>query len=88
MGHALSDQWHQLMLRPLSKLTSNSCPSSCVPVVDALDECDGDGNVQIILQLLAEARSLKMVRLRVLLTSRPEIPIRHGFYQIPEARLG
>jgi hypothetical protein len=50
-------------------------------VIDALDECDGDNDIRAILQLLAEARSL----LRVFLTSRPEIPIRHGFYEIPEA---
>jgi hypothetical protein len=33
---------------------------------------------------LAEARSLKKVRLRVLVISRPEIPIRYGFCQIPD----
>jgi hypothetical protein len=33
----------------------------------------------MIVQLLAEARSLRSVRLRVFMTSRPEIPIRHGF---------
>jgi hypothetical protein len=54
-------------------------------IVDALDECDSENDIRTILHLLAEARSLKTVRLRVLLTSRPEIPIRHGFYQIPEA---
>ncbi|KAJ6200025.1 hypothetical protein J3E72DRAFT_161419, partial [Bipolaris maydis] len=37
------------------------------------------------LRYLAEARSLTKVRLRVLLTSRPEVPIRHGFRQVPEA---
>jgi hypothetical protein len=54
-------------------------------VVDALDECDDDSNIRIILQLLAETRSLEKVQLRVFLTSRPEIPIRSGFYQIPDA---
>jgi hypothetical protein len=33
----------------------------------------------------AEAQSLKTVQLRTLITSRPEIPIRHGFGQIPKA---
>ena len=37
----------------------------------------------MIVQLLAEARSIKTVRLRVFITSRPEIPIRYGFYQVP-----
>jgi hypothetical protein len=39
----------------------------------------------VILQLLVEARSLTTVRLRIFITSRPEIPIRHGFFDIPEA---
>ena len=38
----------------------------------------------LILQLLAEVRLLK-IRLRVLITSRPEVPIRYGFCQIPYA---
>ena len=84
-SQSLRDQWHQLVLRPLSKQDGNGCQSSYVLVVDALDECDDDNNVGIIIQLLAEARSLEMVRLRVFLTSRPEIPIRYGFCQIPDA---
>jgi hypothetical protein len=53
-------------------------------VIDALDECDNDKNIRIILQLLAEARSLKRVQLRVFVTSRPEVPIRYGYCQLPE----
>jgi hypothetical protein len=83
-SQSLRDQWHQLVLYPLSKLNCNACQCSYVLIVDALDECDDDNNVRIILQLLAEARSLKTVRLRVFLTSRPEIPIRHGMYRIPQ----
>jgi hypothetical protein len=84
-SQSLRDQWHHLVLSPLSKLSDSSRPASLILVVDALDECDSDSNIRIIVQLLAEARSLTRVRLRVLLTSRPEVPIRHGFYQIPDA---
>jgi hypothetical protein len=56
-----------------------------VLIVDALDECDNEDDIRTILQLLIEARTLKMVRLRVFLSSRPEIPLRHSFYQIPDA---
>jgi hypothetical protein len=84
-SQSLRDQWHHLVLSPLSKLSDSSRPASLILVVDALDECDGDSNIRIIVQLLAEARSLTRVRLRVLLTSRPEVPIRHGVYQIPDA---
>jgi hypothetical protein len=81
---SLHDQWRQLVLIPLSKLTDSVCPSSYILVIDALDECDDDNDIRVIVQLLAEARSLTTVRLRVFLTSRPEIPIRHGFYQMPD----
>jgi hypothetical protein len=40
----------------------------------------------MILQLLTEARTLKTVRFRVFLTSRPEIPVRYGMYRIPQAK--
>jgi hypothetical protein len=82
---SLRDQWHYLVLRPLLKLDANGCQSSYVLIVDALDECDNDNDIRIVLRLLAEARSLMTVRLRVFITSRPEIPIRHGFYQLPDA---
>jgi hypothetical protein len=79
---SLRDQWRQLILRPLSMLDSRS---SYVLIVDALDECDNEDNIRTILQLLGEARKLKTVRLRVFLTSRPEVPIRHGFCQMPNS---
>jgi hypothetical protein len=84
-NQSLRDQWRQLVFRPLLRLDSSSFPSSYVLVVDALDECDSEDDIRMILQLLTEARTLKTVRLRVFLTSRPEIPIRHSFYQIPDA---
>ncbi|KAH6703038.1 hypothetical protein BKA61DRAFT_680673 [Leptodontidium sp. MPI-SDFR-AT-0119] len=58
---------------------------SYIIVVDALDECENDKDVRTILQLLAEARSLTTARLRVFLTSRPEVPIRHSIRLIPQA---
>jgi hypothetical protein len=84
-GQSLRDQWHHLVLGPLSKLSDNDCPASLVLVVDALDECDSDSNIRIIVQLLAEARSPTRARLRVLLTSRPEVPIRYGFGQVADS---
>lgn len=82
---SLMDQWRQLVLRPLSKLDGSDTHPSYFVVIDALDECEGEEYVRTIIQLLAEARSLKKVWLRVLITSRPEVPIRYGFCQIPDA---
>jgi hypothetical protein len=83
---SLRDQWRQLIHGPLLRLDGDSSsPSSFILIVDALDECEDENDIRTILQLLAEARSIKTVRLRIFLTSRPEIPIRYGFYQIPGA---
>jgi hypothetical protein len=72
----------------LSKLGESDypAPAPLVLVVDTLDECDGDNDIRTIVQLLAETQLLTKVRLRVLLASRPELPIRYAFHQIPEAR--
>jgi hypothetical protein len=83
-SRSLPDQWHELVLGPLSRLDGNGDQPLYILVVDALDECDDEYNIRILLHLLAQVRSLKRVRLRVFLTSRPEIPIRHGFCQIPD----
>ncbi|KAH0556065.1 hypothetical protein GP486_005997 [Trichoglossum hirsutum] len=44
----------------------------------------GDEDVQLILGLLAEVGTLQTIQLRILITSRPETPIRFGFIDIPE----
>jgi hypothetical protein len=82
-SQSFRDQWHQLVLGPLSRSNGSLSPSSYALVIDALDECDNENDVKMILQLLATARELKTIHFRVFLTSRPEIPIRHGFNQIP-----
>jgi hypothetical protein len=82
VSQSLRDQWQQLVCCPLSKLRE---AESYVIVVDALDECDNEHDIRIIVRLLAEVRSsLTHVRLRVFLTSRPEVPIRHGFGQVAD----
>ncbi|CAN9156510.1 unnamed protein product [Alternaria alternata] len=86
-SRSLREQWNHLVLAPLSKLGESDypVPALLVLVVDALDECDSYSDIQIILRLLSETRSLTRDRLRVLLTSRPETPIRNGFCRMPEA---
>ncbi|KAF2395503.1 hypothetical protein EJ06DRAFT_270558 [Trichodelitschia bisporula] len=73
---SLLDQWRHLVLGPLSKLKGNQFPFAFMLVVDALDECENEDSIRIILQLLAEARLLERPRLRVFLTSRPWLPIK------------
>ncbi|KAK3390127.1 hypothetical protein B0H63DRAFT_538288 [Podospora didyma] len=73
---ALIDQFERLILQPLSCIHH---ATAIVIIIDALDECDGDAYVKTIISLLARANTLSSVRLRVFITSRPELPIRLGF---------
>jgi hypothetical protein len=81
-SQALDEQWQELILGPFSTLDDKDSSSKYVLVVDALDECEDQSNIQIILQLLAKVQSLKALQLRVLLTSRPEVPIQFSFTQM------
>ncbi|KAH0563496.1 hypothetical protein GP486_001931 [Trichoglossum hirsutum] len=78
------EQWRQLILEPLLKLQCSAPRLSLVLVVDALDECENEVDIRTIVNLLSEARLLRTVRLRILITSRPEIPIRQSFDEIPD----
>jgi hypothetical protein len=82
---ALRDQWNHLVLRSLSKVEVDSLQiqTPLIIVIDALDECEGDNDMRVILRLFTEAKSLADIQLRVFITSRPETPIRLGFRAIP-----
>ena len=84
---AFRDQWTHLILRPLSKLAAGSIHSPLIIIIDALDECESQDDIRKIISLLPGARALKTIQLRVLVTSRPETPIRHGFDDVPKAKL-
>jgi hypothetical protein len=53
-------------------------------VIDALDECDNEGDIRAIIKFLVTARSLRKVRLKIFITSRPEIPIRVSMSKLSE----
>ena len=80
----LEHQWRQLILEPLSKVNDNLVTSPLLIVIDALDECNYDDDIQLVLRLLATAKSLQNARLRIFVTSRPETSIRHEISEIPE----
>ncbi|KAF8541983.1 hypothetical protein BDD12DRAFT_877394 [Trichophaea hybrida] len=81
----LGEQWKYLILQPLSNLKGVSLNSKLlILVIDALDECMGEEDIKLIVKLLSKAKSLSTVRLRIFITSRPEIPIRHGFNAISD----
>lgn len=82
-SQGLRVQWDQLVLSPLSKLSTTSLQPSLIVVVDALDECKGEDDIKLLLQLLAETKSLESIRLQAFLTSRPEAPISRKFRAMP-----
>ncbi|CAI7611957.1 unnamed protein product [Penicillium viridicatum] len=80
---SLSEQFEKLILRPLVALErSNGLVQSLVIVIDALDECEQDDDIPVILQLIQRLRESNAVLIKVFLTSRPELPIRLGFSKI------
>ncbi|KAJ3561698.1 hypothetical protein NPX13_g8846 [Xylaria arbuscula] len=81
---ALREQFKQLMLEPLTRLSSRDRKVDVlVIIVDALDECDRDEDIQLIIYLLScAANTTRSLRLRMFLTSRPELPVRLGFHDI------
>ncbi|KAJ4194598.1 hypothetical protein NW759_016499 [Fusarium solani] len=79
VGKAVREQFEKLVREPLSKAAATATPpSSVVIVIDALDECERDADVMLLINVLSKTKLLQP-RLRVFLTSRPELPIRLGF---------
>ncbi|KAE8328414.1 hypothetical protein BDV39DRAFT_203937 [Aspergillus sergii] len=80
----IEDQWHELILQPLRDLQDRmlSCPT-VVLVIDALDECQdrdsGGAKIETILRKFGELKSLKALKVRVLITSRPSNEIQFQF---------
>ncbi|EWZ77335.1 hypothetical protein FOWG_18245 [Fusarium oxysporum f. sp. lycopersici MN25] len=80
----VEDQFKKLIREPLSEAAVvPSAPSLIVVVVDALDECEAtDDDIKLLLRLLSSVHSRGRLRIRVLVTSRPELPVRLGFSSI------
>ena len=80
---ALGEQFDKLIYQPLCqvKFIANSSFNFIV-VVDALDECEKERDVKAIIDLWSRLAHLTTIRLKLLLTSRPELPIQLGFKDI------
>lgn len=80
---SLREQFEKLLLQPLLGLNQrDQLPQNTVIVIDALDECEHDQDVQNIIRLLPRLQEVKSLCLRVFLTSRLELPISLGFSEI------
>ncbi|KAI3584116.1 hypothetical protein IWW34DRAFT_649644 [Fusarium oxysporum f. sp. albedinis] len=86
VGKVVSKQFENLIGEPLERVAATrTAPLSIMIVVDALDECAGDSDIKLLLDLLSHNLSTGYLRTRVLITSRPELPVRLGFRSIDGA---
>ena len=79
---AKRDQWKYLIEEPLSQIKSHSTRHIVLMfVIDALNECEDNRDVQLILRILSEAKNLDHVHFRVFLTSRQGLSMRDGILE-------
>ncbi|KAK0249913.1 hypothetical protein LTS09_014936 [Friedmanniomyces endolithicus] len=72
----LQPQFEKLLLQPLQQASHPSVrTASVVLVIDALDECEDGQTIMTILRLLSRIEVFTSIRLRIFLTSRPELPM-------------
>ncbi|KAL9568837.1 hypothetical protein ACKAV7_007054 [Fusarium commune] len=82
MGKTVKEQFKKLIQEPLSEAAATPInPSSVVMVIDALDECDQEADIRLLINIFSQAKTLHP-HLRVFLTSRPELPVRLGFSEV------
>ncbi|KAK2778994.1 hypothetical protein FQN52_002663 [Onygenales sp. PD_12] len=81
----LYNQWQHLIFKPLVRLDKTLLqPVVLVFVLDALDECEGDEHLAEILNLLTDLKDLKVMQVKVFMTSRPERSIYSTFREMPD----
>ncbi|RKK18447.1 Vegetative incompatibility protein HET-E-1 [Fusarium oxysporum f. sp. cepae] len=82
VGKSVKEQFDKLIQEPLSGAAATATtPSSVVMVIDALDECDQEADIRLLINIFSQAKTVRS-HLRVFLTSRPELPIRLGFSEV------
>ncbi|KAL5596985.1 uncharacterized protein BROUX77_006933 [Berkeleyomyces rouxiae] len=75
-------QFERLVLKPLKKeFFASKATDPVVLVIDGLDECGKDEDVRFIIDLFASCTRDPQLgfKLKCLISSRPELPVRHGF---------
>ncbi|KAI1386041.1 uncharacterized protein F4822DRAFT_430918 [Hypoxylon trugodes] len=79
-GKRMRDQFEKLVWDPWSQITRETPnTSTLLIVVDALDECEREEDIRTIISLFSRPQPSQSSQLRILVTSRPELPIRLGF---------
>ncbi|KAF5615051.1 hypothetical protein F25303_13885 [Fusarium sp. NRRL 25303] len=81
VGKSVREQFQKLIQEPLSEAAASTIAiPPVVMVIDALDECDQEADIRLLINI-SQAKTV-LPQLRVFLTSRPELPIRLGFSEV------
>jgi hypothetical protein len=79
----MTKQFDKLLLQPIqSGRVGDILPKECFIVVDALDECEDVEQIEALLKLLARIEDIVAARVRLLVTSRPNLPLVMGFREM------
>ncbi|KAF2149539.1 hypothetical protein K461DRAFT_261086 [Myriangium duriaei CBS 260.36] len=81
----LREQFEQLLIAPLRDVSEHSSFTlTVIVIIDALDECDDDNDVAMIITLLMRLAqtTFNHLEIRVYVTSRLETPIQHEFRRV------
>ncbi|KAF5706586.1 vegetative incompatibility het-E-1 [Fusarium mundagurra] len=78
MSKVGEEQFEKLILQPIMGLQPAKRETIAI-VIDALDECDGDEGIKRLIRIFTRTKDVSNVRLKVFITSRPELHIRLGF---------
>ncbi|KAK1488981.1 pfs domain-containing protein [Colletotrichum tamarilloi] len=74
---SMEEQFTKLVFNPLKLAASKPGePKKLILVLDALDECSNEKDVEILLRLLIKAVCFDGCGLKLLITSRPEVAVR------------
>lgn len=80
VNKSLGEQFDKLIYQPLCtvNIPAGGC-STFIVVVDALDECEKESDIKVILNLWSQLPQIRTIRLKLFLTSRPYLPVQTGF---------
>jgi hypothetical protein len=84
----MKTQFNKLLLQPFqSNFSSQTLLEDCFLVVDALDECEDKEQARTLLKLLKQTEDVTTLRIRILVTSRPDAPLIDGFENMSSSLL-
>jgi hypothetical protein len=83
LGKAIREQFNKLILESLLNIPREArIVDTVVILVDVLDECEQEKDIRLLISLFSRINVSQSPRLRIFLTSRPELPVRLGFEQV------